>query len=533
MNLQPRTLAAKFVLIVALGAVLPLVLVGLWLTRSAERSGTQLLRGQLDHAVAAIAQEMNARWSLRSGELQLLASNSSAGKIASGAPITAQDSTYLLQLAQSLSNAIPSFSFVDSQGTERWSYGPTRDRGTSSRTFLVVLPMTADGRDAGTLKARVSLASILAPQVGQALVPGAKLVVLDARGEALVGTMDSTFASPESVQRAGWEVASTRATGAPLQVIVAAPVSPYVAPFEHAASIGVGVLLIVALLALSLGVALSVQITRSLERLADAASAVAQGDLHRTVDEPSNDEIGRLATAFNAMTNSLRHTVSELAGQRALAAVGEFAVSLSHEVRNSLTAVRIDLQHARRTLSPDEPETKLVVRALESVRRLDATVTGALRVARGGRVTKTRADLNGLLERAMRNAEPSFVERGAVLETMDDVPVVEVEGDVAALEQLFLNLFINAAQASRPDAHTRVEIQPTESHVIVRIIDAGEGISMSALPDLGTPFRTTKTHGTGLGLPIARQIALAHGGDLTFESVQGAGTTASVRLPIV
>jgi len=94
-----------------------------------------------------------------------------------------------------------------------------------------------------------------------------------------------------------------------------------------------------------------------------------------------------------------------------------------------------------------------------------------------------------------------------------------------------LNLFINAPQASRPETHTRVEIEPAESHVTVRIIDTGEGIPMSALSGLATPFRTTKSYGTGLGLPIAKRIAVAHGGDLTFESVEGAGTTATVILP--
>ena len=533
MRLRPRTLATKFVLIVALGAVLPLVLIGLWLTRSAQRSGTELLRNQLEHAAQAIASQIDSRWSLRSGEVQLLADNSVAATVVAGTVVTAADSAYLLQLARSLVGGIPSFTYVDGTGAERWSFAVPFERGAAPRTFSVERLVSIDGRAAGTLRARVSLASLLAPELSQALVPGATLTVLDARGTPLTGTFDSLdLSSPESARRMGWEVASRSATAAPLRVIVAAPVSPYVTPFERAAKLGVGLLLVVALVALGLSVALSTRITRSLQRMADAASAVAAGDLQRTIDETADDEIGRVARAFNAMTDSLRRTLGELAGQRALAAVGEFAASLSHEVRNSLTAVRIDLQHARRHLPSDDPDARLVARALDSVRRLDATVSGALRVARSGHVTKARVDLHAILRRAMRSAEPSFVESGAILEPLNDPRSLDLEGDSAALEQLFLNLLINAAQASPRDGRTRVEIEIAESHVTARVVDAGEGIQASSLSELGIPFRTTKERGTGLGLPIARRIALAHGGELGFQSAEGVGTTVFVRLPI-
>jgi two-component system NtrC family sensor kinase len=283
---------------------------------------------------------------------------------------------------------------------------------------------------------------------------------------------------------------------------------------------------------MGMSIVLTTRVTRSLHRLVDAATAVAAGALQRGVDEPAEDEIGRLAGAFNAMTESLRRTLSELAGQRALAAVGEFAASLSHEVRNSLTAVRVDLQHARRNLSSDHPAMPLVARTLESVRRLDATVSGALRVARSGQAVKTRVDLDDVLRRAMHAAAPSFAERGATLDDISGSPSPPLEGDAAALEQLFLNLLINAAEASPPGGHVRLERETNAAHITVRVVDVGVGIDASLLPSLGTPFITTKAFGTGLGLPIARRIVAAHGGDLSFESSSQSGTTAVVRLPV-
>jgi len=97
---------------------------------------------------------------------------------------------------------------------------------------------------------------------------------------------------------------------------------------------------------------------------------------------------------------------------------------------------------------------------------------------------------------------------------------------------LFLNLLINAAQASPPGGHARVEREATDSHVTVRVVDVGTGIDASLTSTLGTPFLTTKPLGTGLGLPIAQRIVAAHGGELFFDSSSHAGTTAVVRLPL-
>jgi signal transduction histidine kinase len=290
--------------------------------------------------------------------------------------------------------------------------------------------------------------------------------------------------------------------------------------------------MLVALIALAMSIILTRQATESLRRLADAATAVAAGDLTRTVDATSHDEIGTLARAFNAMTESLRRTLSDLAGQRALAAVGEFAATLSHEIRNSLTAVRVDLQHARRHLPPEHAETKLVARALDSVRRLDTVVTGALRVARGGQVARTRVDLDVILERAVRSAAPAFAERGAELEPPRGDRQLTVDGDSGALEQLFLNLLINAAQASPPGTTARIEVESAGSCAIVRVIDSGSGMDPTIRSTVGAPFVTTKADGTGLGLPIARRIAESHGGRLTLEAEASAGTAATVRLPL-
>ena len=544
MKTRRPSLATKFLLIVALGAVLPLALVGVWLTRAAQRAGVSLLRDQIERAAIVIATDVDRRWALRDGELQLLAGNSAAAAVVGGTTVSSTDSTYLLQLARSMSGSIPSVAYFDAGGRERWSFARASDDRdfesarlgfmlSPTTSVVAELPIGIAGTKVGKLVARVSLASIVPVDIGRTLVPGATLTIFDTRGAQLWGTGEAIMSPTNPSKPRGTELVSRSALLAPLRVVVAAPSEPYVAPFERVARIGVGVLMLVALGALVMSLVLTTRVTQSLRRLVDASTAVAGGDLHRTVDEPADDEIGRLAGAFNAMTESLRRTLSELAGQRALAAVGEFAASLSHEVRNSLTAVRVDLQHARRHLSSDHPAMPLVSRTLDSVRQLDATVSGALRVARGGQAAKTSVDLDGVLRRAMHAAEPSFAERGATLDEISGSPSPRLEGDAAALEQLFLNLLINAAQASPPGGHARLERETDGAHVTVRVVDVGAGIDASVLPSIGTPFITTKAFGTGLGLPIARRIVAAHGGDLSFESRSESGTTAVVRLPLL
>jgi signal transduction histidine kinase len=112
-----------------------------------------------------------------------------------------------------------------------------------------------------------------------------------------------------------------------------------------------------------------------------------------------------------------------------------------------------------------------------------------------------------------------------------DAPLV-VLGDSAALEQLFLNLLLNAAQAfDAPGGIVRVRAGSDAKHARVEVQDLGRGMTAEALATAFEPFVTTRAQGTGLGLAIARRIAVAHGGELSLESTAGAGTTATVTIP--
>jgi two-component system sensor histidine kinase HydH len=286
-----------------------------------------------------------------------------------------------------------------------------------------------------------------------------------------------------------------------------------------------------ALLARVATTALTTRMTRSLRHLLEAARAVSSGDLSQSVPEAGTDEVSTVARAFNTMTESLDRTLRRLAGRESLAAVGEFAAGLAHEVRNPLTAIQVDLQYVENELPPDsslrEPQSK----ALAEIRRLNATVGDALRVARSGQVRVRAMDLREPFSAAVGAALPRFRERGAILEVDLGEDPLSLDGDPDALEQLFLNLLLNAAEALDRGGAASILIDPQESEISVRIRDNGSGMAPEVRARVFEPLFSTRAEGTGLGLPIARRIAVAHGGEIRIESAPGSGTTVEVRLP--
>jgi signal transduction histidine kinase len=318
----------------------------------------------------------------------------------------------------------------------------------------------------------------------------------------------------------------------PLDLVAAAPVTPFAQPFQRAARRGVAALGLVLIAALVTTVLLTRKTTQALRDLAHAATEISKGHYERTVATDADDEVGQVAGAFNTMTASLRRTLDELAERRSFAAVGEFASSLAHEVRNPLTSIRLDLQRLEEKVAGDPRLSEPVARALRSVVRLDATVTGVLRVARSGQLNVDRVDVREPLDAALKDAESESRARGVLLTCEDADADVWITGDRSALHQLFLNLVLNAVQATKAGGRVHVGATVETDVVRVSISDSGAGIAAETQNRVFDSFYSTKIDGTGLGLTIARRIAEAHGGSITLESHAGHGTTALVRLPL-
>ncbi len=541
-------LRTRFLLILLLGAVVPLGLVGWWLTRTTLRSGEELLRTRLSQTLDEIVQTIGRNWVSRRSELLRLAETSAvqAALAERRQVLSAANDERLGELEQrwaTVAEAVERVTLYDLDGEIQGTL-PAADRpalGSATGFASSVLPLQmavydygSDGR-IGTMEVRLRTSSLLPSDLVLPGLGGSVLALFDATGTTplLPLTIERDLLARDRFAWAGETWLAVRHTlyEPPLLVTLSAPLGALGQPFETAARRGAIALLAVALSAVVVATLATRRITRPLERLADGAGAVAQGELELAVAEDGPDEIRRVARAFNTMTVSLRQTLRELSRRESLAAVGEFAASLAHEVRNPLTAIRLDLQRAREHLSDGERSSALVDHALHEVARLDASVTGGLRLARSGQPSLTPLDLRQPLEAAYHAAEPRFNASGAVLEPLVlPTDPVWTKGDAGALEQLFLNILLNAAEASGAGMRAGVEFERADGTVHVSIWDRGKGIAPEQMDRIFEPFYSTSPEGTGLGLPIARRIARAHGGELEIESRPGGGTTARITL---
>jgi signal transduction histidine kinase len=401
----------------------------------------------------------------------------------------------------------------------------------------VRLPIV-DVRDAqrGFIDARFRLASLLTGAVGMSMDVGGLTAVVD-RSTGRVSApipLDASALGRDRFTWGGkeWLAATRRLTDPAIDIVVAAPVAAFTLPFERAARTGLTTLIVVGLIGFVVAAVLTRRVTHSLVGLSEAATAVASGQLDKRVDASAPDEIGRLAAAFNTMTESLQRTLAALAERQAVAAVGEFASALAHEIRNPLSAIRLNLQHVEER-STDERLREPLRNALRDIARLDHTVAGALRLARTGRMGMSTVTLGPVVSAAARAAEADSAKRGLSLEVKanGEGDHARVIGNSAALEQLLLNLLLNAAEATPSGGRIGVGIGAEGAEVTVDVWDSGGGLSAEASARAFEPFFTTKPEGTGLGLSIAKRIVDAHHGHITMRPRDGGGTIVRVGLP--
>ena len=548
--MSPLSFRTRILLLILAVGLVPLGLLGLWITRTVPASGERLLRGRLEGALETTVNHVSTRWVRQRSEILFLAEAAAtyADVLRGEFRTEAEPPPDLLELFSALDPAVAAATVKDAGDRQVWSLdrrslSGSGGLGTAALASDGLAPALAlkfeiyerfSGDYLGTLEVAMRLEAILSP--GELGPTTAGMVVAAFDRETGVSflplALDPSLLRDDAFLWAGdrWLALRRTLDEPPLELVVAAPLTPILAPLEETARRSTWLLAVVAAGALLLASFITGRMTRSLATLSEAAAAVSKGDLERRVVEGKN-EVGRLGRAFNRMTESLKKMLAELASRESLAAVGEFAASLAHEVRNPLTAIRIDLQMVEEGLAEDSELREPQQRALREVTRLDETVSRALSVARSGRIRARPIDLREPIQAASEAAAPTFESRGARL----DIPVIDsavpVSGDPAALEQLFLNLLRNSAESLGSAQSATVSVSEEDGYAVVTIQDDGSGMPADVLERVFEPFFSTRPEGTGLGLPIARRIAAAHGGELELKSTPGVGTTATVRLP--
>jgi signal transduction histidine kinase len=214
-----------------------------------------------------------------------------------------------------------------------------------------------------------------------------------------------------------------------------------------------------------------------------------------------------------------------------LSTLGEMAAVLAHEIRNPLGSIRGTAEILRDDYKPGDPKHEFIEIQIKETERLNHVVEDFLRMARPQAVQMCRCSLREELETVVVLTANDARKRNVRLVhelSVDDLPV---KGDGEKLRQAFLNIVINALQAT--PAGGSVAISAVRSHAFCEISfsDSGPGIDPETLKRIFEPFFTTKADGTGLGLAITKKIIEGHGGTLQVNSEPGQGTTVIVILP--
>lgn len=215
-----------------------------------------------------------------------------------------------------------------------------------------------------------------------------------------------------------------------------------------------------------------------------------------------------------------------------LSTLGEMAAVLAHEVRNPLASLRGTAEILRDDFRPGTPKHEFVEIQIKETERLNRVVEEFLRMARQQPSELQRCVVVEELETIV-TLTASEARRRKVslhLEASDDDLVVSADGE--KLRQAFLNIVLNALQATPEEGRVTITVQPQQENCEIRITDTGPGISDEIRQRIFEPFFTTKPDGTGLGLAITRKILEAHGGTLTVESEAGSGTSMVILLPL-
>ncbi|MFO0132265.1 MAG: sensor histidine kinase [Planctomyces sp.] len=305
--------------------------------------------------------------------------------------------------------------------------------------------------------------------------------------------------------------------------------------------------MLVLLLGLPVGVSLGWRVARRLESEVSQI-AVTLGDTESLSDsrqmefritrqsrfEDVQRQAERVVDRLRYFASELQSVRQEVIQSERLAAVGELAAGVAHELRNPLTSVKLLLQHAAKRGGELQLSGEQGALILGEIRRMESTIQGLLDFSRTPVLHRVSHDLRTTLQRSMNLVEGRLVQSGIRLEVqMGDEPLL-VYADSEQLNQVFVNLLLNAAEAMPGGGLVTVCLAGSEDCSVARveILDTGPGISPEIQGRLFEPFATTKERGTGLGLAICRRIVRDHAGQIQADNRPDGGALFRVELPL-
>lgn len=278
-------------------------------------------------------------------------------------------------------------------------------------------------------------------------------------------------------------------------------------------------------------------LTRPVNSLLDATRRLKSGDLDYRIRE-LHDEFGEVADSFNEMAASLKKQMLAMQRTEQLRICGEMAAGLAHEIRNPLAGMKVSIEVLLSELNIEERDKEVLLKVNEQIRNIELLMKNLLNYARPVAAQPVLFNVNKVLENTIYFIEkhPSFISgnpRKQLIRELDNA-LPEIVGDPQQLQQVFLNLLLNAAEAV-PEGGT-ITVRTVQNKqgktVAIFVQDTGKGIPAELMEKIFQPFFTTKGKGTGLGLAVSKTIVEEHGGSIVVSNNVSGGVTFMITLPV-
>jgi len=213
--------------------------------------------------------------------------------------------------------------------------------------------------------------------------------------------------------------------------------------------------------------------------------------------------------------------------------LGELAAGLAHEIKNPLGAIKSSAEIIKESFKEDSPVKEFLDILLKETSRLNKIVTNFLTFARPVKPELLPCSIKKILEHVMKLVKTEMEKNNISLEKDISEGITEISADAQQLQQVFLNLSLNAIQAMPEGGKLFIRVREEGEYMTITFRDTGRGISKENLDKLFTPFFSTKKNGTGLGLATSYRIIENHGGSISVESEPDKGTSFIINMPLI
>ncbi len=227
----------------------------------------------------------------------------------------------------------------------------------------------------------------------------------------------------------------------------------------------------------------------------------------------------------------VRRLQNEIRRKEKLAAVGELAAGVAHEIRNPLSSIKGIATYFKDKFENQPEDTEAAGVMIQEVDRLNRVISELLEFARPAQLQMKKTDIAALLLDSVRLVRPDAASQGIDIDISETSEPLMADIDADRLSQCLLNLYLNAIQAMKTGGKLSIGASRRNGHIAIEIRDTGSGIPAADLSKIFDPYYTTKPKGTGLGLAIVHKIMEAHNGRVKVRSISGEGTIVTLSFP--